>query len=107
MFFILIYSHVKEKPHLLRVCFPIIILRNIVPIFNFENRKSFEDLATVVQMNFIMDISVMACLITFCINERWFFHLPFSIVCQFSVCLAIVSTFYENQGEVENHFEFV
>ena len=38
-----------ESPNLMRMLHLIMIARNIMPWFNFEDRKSFDDIATVVQ----------------------------------------------------------
>ena len=43
MMILAVFSHLKEKPHIMRVLNLLIIARNILPYFNFEGRKSFDD----------------------------------------------------------------
>lgn len=42
---VMAYSHFREKPNLIRFLNLIIILRNIIPWLNFEDRKTFDDIA--------------------------------------------------------------
>lgn len=48
---IMVFSHVKQKPHLFRVCIQLIIIRNLVPWLNLEDREIFDDLGKLLQWN--------------------------------------------------------
>ena len=78
---LLLYSHFKEKPNLIRILNMIMILRNIVPLFNFEDRNSFEDMATVVQFSHFQNVALQALIICVCVTEKYTVHVPFSIMC--------------------------
>lgn len=41
-------GHKFDKPHLYRICCHIVLVRNIVPWYNFEDRKTFDDIGKVV-----------------------------------------------------------
>ena len=45
---ILIFSKVEEKPKLVRMCAHLLIVRNIVPFYDLEKRKTFDFIDTII-----------------------------------------------------------
>ena len=45
VFCLMVFSHWAEKPHIMRILHVIMIIRNIMPMYNFEDRQSFDDIS--------------------------------------------------------------
>ena len=104
--FLLLISHFKDMPHLIRVVHLIQIVRNLVPLFNFENRVIIDDLAELVRFGTTQSISLNVMLILMCLTEKYYVHLPLSIGFQSFLGFALVALFYQKSG-TEKHLGYV
>ena len=98
----ILYSHFGEKPHVMRLLHQLMIIRNIIPIFNFENRNSFKDLASVAQYTSWQVLGINILLVNFCITEKFTVHFPVSIIYQFLNCYGYFALWFEREG-VKDH----
>ena len=79
----------------MRFVYQLIIIRNIIPIYNFEDRKSFqEDLAEVAQFGQMQVLTINILLLVFCINDKFSVHFPASIIYQFFNCYGYFALIY-------------
>lgn len=76
----MIYSYLKDESKLPRILNVIMIFRNIIPWLNFEDRRSFDDMAVVVQFSSYQNISVNAMIVVVCITEQYWVHIPISFM---------------------------
>ena len=51
MMLLFLFAHYKEKPHMMRVLNLMMIARNILPFYNYEDRKSFDDPVKVINFS--------------------------------------------------------
>lgn len=105
-FFSLLYSHIKEKPKLMRILHILIIIRNIMPWMNFEDRKTFDDMAVVVQFSSYQNLGIQLLLGILCFTEKFKFHIPISIVAQLLISYSQICLFIQKSG-VQDRFKYV
>lgn len=60
----------------------VMILRNILPWLNFEDRKQFDDMANVVHWSHWQSLAMNAMIICVCVTEKYTVHIPASFVYQ-------------------------
>ena len=51
VFFLMLFQHWMEKPKLMRLLHFVMIVRNILPWYNFGDRKTFDDVTQVMEFN--------------------------------------------------------
>lgn len=105
MTIVLIFSHIKEKPHLVRFVVNILIIRNIVPWFNFEDRKKWDDIGNIIQYNQPQTIAVLALIIVMSLQESAAFYIPVSALYQFFMCWGQFVIYYQKTGH-ENYLMY-
>lgn len=82
----MLYSHIKEKPHLVRIVIHVIIWANILPWYNFRCHKKFTNLGKIIQYNQTQNIGLLGAIVLMCVNERAIFWVPVSFIYQFAMC---------------------
>lgn len=80
----IVFSHVREEPHLVRICIHLIIIRNIIPWFNMEDRVKFDDMGNLILFNQLQVMGLVAVMVPMCLFESPLFHVPISVVYQIS-----------------------
>lgn len=103
---IILYSHKKDKPNILRILNFFIVLRNIMPWFNFEDRKNFDDMAYVVQWSTQQNLCLQALIVCVAVTEKYYVHIPVSIVFQMLMSYGQLCLSMQKIG-IENRFEYV
>ena len=99
------YAHHREKPHFFRFLNQLAIVRNIIPLFNLSDRESFKDLSYVIQFSSFQNRGLNLMQLCSCYTEKYYVHLPLSLVYQFMVALGEQSIFY--QIKEENAVKFI
>ena len=79
---LILFSHYKDRPHLVRIINLLIIVRNIIPLFNLGDRKSFDDPVQVINFSLIQNISFQVMIVSVCVTEKYYIHIPLSIIFQ-------------------------
>jgi hypothetical protein len=102
----MLYSHIKEKPHLVRIVIHVIIWANILPWYNFRCHKKFTNLGKIIQYNQTQNIGLLGAIVLMCVNERAIFWVPVSFIYQFAMCFGQYALFYEKSG-VKTQYRFV
>lgn len=96
-----------DRPHLYRITTNILMIRNILPWFNLENRATFKDIGKLVQFNQLQTLGLIAgVIIPVTIYERPAFYIPVTLVYQISISYGLVAVFYQIAG-VENYISYV
>lgn len=83
---VLLVSHYKQKPHLIRLCHHLIMVRNIIPWLNIEDRKTFDNYLNRLVYNQMQAFGTMALMVVWAIEENISVHLPISIIYQTAIC---------------------
>ena len=77
---LMIYSECKDKPDLIRLVHLGLIVRNIMPLYNLEQRESLEDLGTVVYFSQSQNLCLISLLGCMQVSDPWYIHVPVSVL---------------------------
>ena len=94
---IMIYSHFKDKPHIMRFVHMVLIIRILMPFFNLEQRTYEIELADMIYFLIIQTLALLAMMIGSQISEPWYVHVPFTMVVYFFISFGQISYFYEKE----------
>ena len=90
-----IISHKFNMPWLFNLCQHIMIVRNIIPVFNFEEREQLKDLAEALKFSHFKQVGlIVGFFVPICLVNRARLHIPVSIVYQGALCYGILVMFY-------------
>lgn len=103
---LILFSHIKDRPIFIRVCIHLVIIRNLVPWLNIEDRIIFDDLAKLIHWNQLQFVGVCGCLVVMSMKENAIIHLPMSITYMFFLSFAQINLFYQ-KSDKQNSLDYV
>ena len=106
IFVLIMYSHLRDKPHINRFLHHLLIIRMIIPLFNPGDRKLFQDLASAVNFTQSQNLGINIQLFLFCTTENFIVNIPISILYQFLICYGQCALFYQREA-TPNHLVYV
>lgn len=92
------YSRIKLKPYIYRIVLQILMIRNIVPIYEFHVRRDANKKDPALNQMFLLwQMGIVIMYLTFtCVIERWWISVPQTIIYLFIVCFGTTIQFYND-----------
>lgn len=101
-----LFSQYRNNMFLMRLVNMLAILRNILPWLNFEDRKTFDDMANVVTFSKLQMLAIQSMLCVVIVQEKFYVQIPYCLICQLLMSYSQICLFIYKIG-VENTLEFV
>ena len=108
MILLMFYSHIKNKPKVIRVVYIMMLARVLEPWFNFKARTKFNDMASVAFYCVYISHCCTCLIVCIGLSESYLVHLPVSLLFTMNEAFGIIYVclyFSGNPSEISDIFK--
>lgn len=92
---IFLYSHFWGRPKIMLLVVHLLIIRNIVPLFDLENRQTIQNIEGLFSYALMQIMGLLVLLVMMSQSHRIYFHVPFSLIYHFLIGYGLMCIFFK------------